>query len=112
MSQTTTALGFTQEAFDAFLSSRSEPDWVRALRLAAWQKFNELPLPSRREEEWMRTDIRLFRLDRFGYLPEPPAGVALPEGLLTRGVDLAGQTAALDSHSVARGWTSGWRGRA
>ena len=100
MSQTSTVLGFGQEAFDAFLASRSEPAWVRQMRLDAWQTFQQLPLPSRREEEWMRTDIRLLRLDRFGFLPEPPAGVSLPEGLLTRGVDLAGQTLALDSHAV------------
>ncbi len=101
MSQATTAVGFTQEAFDAFLSSRNEPAWVRDMRLAAWKKFQELPLPSRSEEEWMRTDIRLFRLDRFGLLPEPPSGAALPDGLLTHGVELAGHTTALDSHPVS-----------
>ncbi len=101
MSQATTAVGFTQEAFDAFLASRNEPAWVRDMRLAAWKKFQELPLPSRSEEEWMRTDIRLFRLDRFGMLPEPPTGAGMPDGLLTHGVELAGHTAALDSHPLS-----------
>ena len=27
-------------------------------------------MPSRGDEEWMRTDIRLFRLDRFGFPTE------------------------------------------
>jgi Fe-S cluster assembly protein SufD len=98
MSQVTTALGFTQEAFDAFIASRNEPVWVRDMRQAAWRTFQELPLPSRSDEEWMRTDIRLFRLDRFGFPPEPAAGAAVPDGLLTHGVDLAGQTVSLDSH--------------
>ncbi len=65
---TTAALstGFSQQAFDAFLSARrDEPTWLKTLRREAWQRFNELPMPSVREEEWMRTDIRLFKLDRF-----------------------------------------------
>jgi Fe-S cluster assembly protein SufD len=92
---------FTQDAFDAFLAARSEPDWLRDLRAAAWQKSQELALPSRREEEWMRTDIRLLRLERFGLPPAPPAGAAVPDALLSHGVDLAGRTVAVDSHLVA-----------
>ncbi len=45
----------------------------------------------------MRTDIRLLRLDQFGF-PPAPAATQLPAGLLTEGVDLAGHTIALDSH--------------
>jgi Fe-S cluster assembly protein SufD len=101
MSQTITPTTFTQQAFDAFLASRQEPDWVRDLRLQAWKKFQDLPLPGRQEEEWMRTDIRLFRLDRFGYAPEAVVPERLPEGLLTQGVDLGGHTLAVDSQPVA-----------
>ena len=97
----TTAAGFTQHSFDAFLQSRAEPDWLRELRVAAWRKFGELPMPGRQDEEWMRTDIRTLRLDRFGLAPEPPADAPVPPGLLTEGVELAGQTIALDSHSLS-----------
>ena len=31
------------------------------MQIAAWNKFQQMPLPARNEEEWMRTDIRLFR---------------------------------------------------
>ena len=62
--------GFTQDAFDAFLAARDEPAWLIDLRRKAWQRFLELPMPSVRDEEWMRTDIRLFKLDRFS-LPDP-----------------------------------------
>jgi Fe-S cluster assembly protein SufD len=92
---------FTQDAFDAFLAARQEPAWVRDLRLEAWHKSQELSLPSRKEEEWMRTDIRLLRLDRFGYSAEPAAQSAMPDALLSQGIDLAGRTATLDSHVVA-----------
>ena len=68
MTPTSTApkSGFTTEAFEQFLTTRDrEPDWLRELRRQAWQAFCELDLPSRREEKWMRTDIRLFHLEDF-----------------------------------------------
>jgi Fe-S cluster assembly protein SufD len=58
--------GFTQDAFDSFLAARHEPDWLIALRREAWAAFQELPLPDRKLEEWMRTDIRGFRLEQYG----------------------------------------------
>jgi Fe-S cluster assembly protein SufD len=48
----------------------------------------------------MRTDIRLFKPDRFGYQSEVPANVSPPDALLTAGVDLGGRTVAIDSHVV------------
>jgi Fe-S cluster assembly protein SufD len=94
---TATLTGFTQEAFDAFLAAREEPDWLVAARRAAWQAFQELPLPSRADEEWMRTDIRLLRLDKFA-IPDVSHVVALPDALLAHGVELGGRTSTLDSH--------------
>ena len=64
MSTAAVSTGFTQQAFDAFLSARREPAWLTSMRREAWQRFQELPMPSVRDEEWMRTDIRLFKLDR------------------------------------------------
>jgi len=105
---TTAAAGITKAAFDAFLDTRHEPSWLTAQRRAAWQAFQELPLPSRSDEEWMRTDIRLFRLDRFG-LPsnEPVAGEASP-ALLSAGVELGGQTVAVDSRPVTATLHNDW----
>ncbi|REK15857.1 MAG: Fe-S cluster assembly protein SufD [Planctomycetota bacterium] len=93
----TTQTGFTNDAFERFLAERDEPAWLRDLRADAWKKFGELPMPSQRDEEWMRTDIRLLRLDKFGFPSEPATGVGVPDGLLTAGVALGGQAAALDS---------------
>ena len=79
MTQTARATGFTQEAFEAFLAGRHEPDWLTELRTSAWKTFTELPMPDRRAEEWMRTDIRLFRLDSvlcFRRLPAQRSGCA------------------------------------
>jgi Fe-S cluster assembly protein SufD len=110
MTATTTA-GFTQDAFEAFLAARGEPPWLVDLRRTAWRKFEELPLPSRRDEEWMRTDIRLFHLDRYAYPAAPPAGVAAPPALLAQNVALAGRTVALDSHPHAAELADKWARR-
>lgn len=94
----TSTRGLTNEAFEAFLAERREPQWLLEARRAAWQTFTELPLPSRHEEEWMRTDIRLFRLESFGLPADvPPAGEPA-SALLTAGVDLAGRVAVQNSH--------------
>jgi len=98
MSESLTQPGFTQEAFDAFLASRREPDWVGQLRTDAWKLFGELPMPDRSLEEWMRTDIRGLKLQRFGF-PTVPAGDAeTPSPLLSQGVELAGSTVSLNSY--------------
>lgn len=104
--------GFSQASFDAFLAARNEPSWLTDLRLNAWSSFLELPMPSTHDEEWMRTDIRLFKLDRFE-LPEPtgaisPQDIELPNALLAAGVDLAGHAVAMNSHSVASELAPRW----
>jgi Fe-S cluster assembly protein SufD len=98
------ASGITQTAFDAFLAARNEPAWLTDIRRKAWARFQELPMPTVREEEWMRTDIRLFKLDRYE-LPDQAAQdaasqIELPHALLAAGVDLGGRAAAMNSHSV------------
>lgn len=99
MSSTLTSSGFVQESFDALLEARpDEPSWLTNLRRDAWRSFLELPMPSRNDEEWMRTDIRLFRLDRFN-MPQPPTGESAPPALLSAGVQLGGHAVTLNSHS-------------
>jgi Fe-S cluster assembly protein SufD len=79
------------------MAARDEPGWLTDIRAMAWQRFNEFPMPSRRDEEWMRTDIRLLRLSQFGP-PVPFQADQLPAGALAHGVNLGGQTVAVDSH--------------
>jgi Fe-S cluster assembly protein SufD len=95
------ATGFTQDAFDSFLAARDEPAWLTEVRQNAWQRFLELPMPSNRDEEWMRTDIRLFKLDRF-HVPDPAPHESpeFPHALLAAGVELGGRTVSVDSRSV------------
>ena len=93
--------GFSQEVFDAFLAERDEPGWLTDRRVAAWKQFNKLGMPNAKDEEWMRTDIRLFHFDRFAPFAEIAAPSQLPPALLAAGVELAGRSVSLDSRSLS-----------
>lgn len=99
MAPITTFPTFTMDSFEAFLQGRDEPEWLIEQRRAAWEQFCALDWPGRRDEEWMRTDIRLFKLDRF---PLPLEAAEPGEGLralLAEGVELAGQSIAVNSQA-------------
>ncbi|MCP4189983.1 MAG: Fe-S cluster assembly protein SufD [Planctomycetaceae bacterium] len=97
---TVPATGFTQEAFDAFLQSRNEPGWLSDLRREAWQTYCEKEVPSRNEEEWMRTDIRLFKLAKYGIPGEGTATEAAPS-LLDQGIEVGGSTSTVNGVPIA-----------
>ena len=99
MSSTLAPAGFTQETFDAFMATREEPSWLVDLRQSAWSRFNELAMPSGREEEWMRTDIRMLKLSQYSLSTEV-AAIETPQGLLAEGVELGGRTVSVDSHTT------------
>ena len=47
------------------LSRRAgEPDWLLRRRLDAWRAFEAMSMPTGFEEEWRRTDLSAFDLDR------------------------------------------------
>jgi Fe-S cluster assembly protein SufD len=55
--------GFTQQTLEAITSG--EPAWLKSQRLAAWQTFEKLPLPTKRDVEWQRFDLKALKLDKF-----------------------------------------------
>jgi Fe-S cluster assembly protein SufD len=57
--------GFTEASFEAFLKGRDEPSWLLDRRRQAFEAFSGMPLPSSRDEEWRRTDIRGLKLAGF-----------------------------------------------
>ena len=89
------SFSFTDEGFNSLLETLNEPAWVTDQRKAAWAKFNELAWPNNRQEEWMRTDIRLFKLDKFSMKADSSTD-NLPPTVFNEGVDLAGSVASLD----------------
>ncbi len=99
MTPTELARGFTQESFEAFLADRQEPDWSIARRREAWSRFCDTPLPDRSLEEWMRTDIRGFKLEQYT-LPSShgeAASCRSPGSLLREAVEVSAATTTIDS---------------
>ena len=63
--------GFTEASFEAFLKGRDEPGWLLDRRRSAFEAFSSMALPSSRDEEWRRTDIRGLKLA--GFAPPNPS---------------------------------------
>jgi len=56
-----TVPGFDAEAFEAFLATRNEPDWVTEARRSAFEQYQVKLAEPLDPEEWKRVDLRLFR---------------------------------------------------
>ena len=84
---TTEKMTFTDEGFKSLLTKLSEPAWLTDQRKSAWNKFNDLPWPSNKDEEWMRTDIRMFKLEKFAMGGESSSVES--QNVLAEGVEVA-----------------------
>ena len=108
MTQTAVQTGFNDETFESFVSGRTEPEWLLEMRREAWAAYQQQGWPTGKDEEWMRTDIRLFKVDRYAPPSQAVSELALPPTRLADGVELAGHTHSIDSRSVAAELTSKW----
>lgn len=63
MTAPTTSRGFSAEMLNRHIAERQEPDWMTERRLAAWQAYETIPMPTRQDEEWRRTDLRSLKLE-------------------------------------------------
>jgi len=70
--------GISQETVKALSSFKGEPGWLTEKRLHAWRAFQELPMPSLRDEAWRYTDISDVRIEDF--LPYAESPIAASEG--------------------------------
>ncbi len=109
MTGAATTAGFNSAAFEAFRKNRDEPDWLQKMRQESWDAFCQMDWPARNSEEWQRTDIRLFKLDRFALPASPPVATDLPASLLSADVELAGEAVSLDSYGVRSHLANKWR---
>ena len=107
MTQTLSSPGFTQESFDQFLNTRDEPSWLTQQRKEIWHSYCQHSFPTQREEEWMRTDIRLFKLDRYSFPPESPTGSSATP-LLSEGVAVGGASRAINGAAAGTQLQSQW----
>ena len=100
--------GFTREAAEELSRRRNEPEWLRTRRLAAWEAYMAIPMPTRTDEEWRRTDIRDLPLDAvLPFTPEFAPRVSsrdeLPEdvkAILTDAAGLSGAVVQQDSSII------------
>lgn len=100
MSTTTAGISFDAAGLERFIETRGEPAAVSQARREAWAAFEAMEWPDRRQEDWIRTDLRLFHLDRF-QLGASGEQVPSDASVLSTGVDLGGQVRSIDGHGVA-----------
>lgn len=90
---------FDAAGFETFLQSRQEPDWLLDLRKRSWQQFEQASWPDRKQEEWMRSDLRGFKLERYRMplidRPKSEEPVVIPRRL-EEGITPAGSMKTLD----------------
>jgi Fe-S cluster assembly protein SufD len=95
--------GFTQQTLEAIASG--EPAWLKSQRLAAWRTFEKLPLPTKRDLQWQRFDIRQLKLDKVTLPADKPAIserlTTLPAELGRKGVIFCDMATALAKHGDA-----------
>lgn len=70
-SSTPVAPGYTQTDVENLSHANNEPQWLRESRLAAWELYEDMPMPSLTDEEWRRTDYRSIRWDEAERLISP-----------------------------------------
>ena len=92
--------GFSQQTLEAI--SSGEPAWLTAQRLTAWQAFEKLPLPTRRDLDWQRFDIRSLNLNKVALQLDKPSITErltpLPADLASKGVIFCDMGTAIAKH--------------
>lgn len=58
-------IGFDQEVFDQFLSTRNEASWITDARRAAYAQYEQLLEADLDPEEFKRVDLRVFNAGKF-----------------------------------------------
>ncbi len=109
-----TQLAFNAVGFESFKAALSEPAWLQQRREAAWQQFEDMAWPDRKQEEWMRSDLRGFKLEKFPLPKTSSAGSLLEHNVpqwLSAGVELAGQIETLDGAVVTERLDEKWAKR-
>lgn len=106
MNTTTTreAVNFSSSTFEHALGHRNEPDWLIANRRAAWLAYEEMEWPSRKDEQWMRSDLRGFNLSKYSLPGTTSVSSSLESAgvaeWLAEGVEPAGVLQTLDGRTI------------
>jgi Fe-S cluster assembly protein SufD len=89
-------MGFTAETLEA-TRLRGEPDWLRDRRRTALAAYERLPMPSRTDEEWRRTDVTGLDVAQYAQF-ERANGYKQAEPALPKGVILEPLRTAAERH--------------
>ncbi|MFW5692394.1 MAG: Fe-S cluster assembly protein SufD [Chloroflexota bacterium] len=60
-SDATAAPSYTHADVLALSEAKNEPQWLREARESAWELYEDLPMPTLKDEEWRRTDYSRIR---------------------------------------------------
>jgi Fe-S cluster assembly protein SufD len=110
-------VAYDQADFGTFCSRNAEPSWVNGSRQSAWNLFLKMDWPSRNQEQWMRSDLRGFKLENYldltdwkfaGQGSECDANVS---SCLGQGVETAGSVKTLNGVMTSATLESEVRGR-
>lgn len=88
--------GFGEAAFEAFLTTRDEPDWVTQLRRQAFKRYYALLESELDPEEWRRVNLRALRPDRFQLSAGSEITKDSAETLLKGQAEFAGHVTHID----------------
>ncbi|HVM24736.1 MAG TPA: SufD family Fe-S cluster assembly protein [Candidatus Limnocylindrales bacterium] len=75
-----------------------EPDWLRELRAAWWDRASATPPPTGEEEEWRRTDLGPLPRRAELLVDAPAVAVSLPAGAADAGVVVSDLRTAVRDH--------------
>ena len=89
-----------QRLVEDISSLHEEPAWLRQRRITAWRFYEELPLPTGKEEEWRRTDVGALSLDGLTLFAHAAPSPRLPGGLREGRNGYGGQIVQRDSQIV------------
>src|SRR5919112_6345591 len=76
--------GVSAETVKALSAFKDEPAWLTEKRLEAWRVFEEMPMPTLRDEAWRYTDISDVNPEDFSpFVPSPdvPSEDDLPDAV-------------------------------
>ncbi len=64
--------GISAEVVETLSRFKNEPVWLTEKRLEAWRAFEQMPMPTLRDEAWRYTDISDVKIEDFApYAPSP-----------------------------------------
>ncbi|MDQ4002425.1 MAG: Fe-S cluster assembly protein SufD [Actinomycetota bacterium] len=64
--------GISAEVVETLSRFKNEPVWLTEKRLEAWRSFEQMPMPTLRDEAWRYTDISDVKIEDFApYAPSP-----------------------------------------